>query len=215
MLRPGGRAEFDSSPAASRCAVLFISTWNGRDSLTDAPAPDSPAVSPTRQCRVCWLHRSLDEFDPKRRICRRCVRLRNVENMQKHRQEAARRGLCQTCLNTPALDGMTICRRCRERHRENNAARSTRLREAGACLQCTQPLPDGWKHAKCRVCAEAESRRAKEIRTRRLAAGLCSTCGERPLVKLKTGELSKRCRTCLDKAAARKRSSRARRRAGT
>ena len=214
MLRPGGRAGFDSSPAASRCTVLFISTWNGRDSLTDAPAPDSPAVSPARQCRVCWIHRSLDEFDPKRRICRRCVRLRNVENMRKHRQEAARRGLCQTCLNTPALDGMTICRSCRERHRENNAARSTRLREAGACRQCTQPLPDGWKHAKCRVCAEAESRRAKEIRTRRLAAGLCSTCGERPRVKLETGELSKRCRTCLDKAAAYKRNARARRRAG-
>ncbi len=215
MLRPGGRAEFDSSPAASRCAVLFISTWNGRDSLTDARAPDTPAVSPTRKCRVCWIDRSLDQFEPKRRICRRCVRLRNVENLQRLRREAARRGLCQTCLNTPALDGMTICRRCRKRHRDNNAARSKRLREAGLCRQCTQPLPDGWKYAKCRVCSATESRRAKKIRTRRLAAGRCGTCGERPCVKLKTGELSKRCRTCLDKAASYKRNARARRRAGT
>ena len=193
--------------------MLYISTWNGRDSLTDALAPDSDAAPPTRQCRVCFLRRPLDQFDPKRRVCQRCMRLRNLENLREHRRAAVRQGLCQICLKTPALDGLTICGRCRKRHREQNAARSKRLREAGLCRQCTQPLPDGWEHARCRVCAEAESRRAKEVRARRLAAGRCATCGKRPRVKLETGELSKRCRTCLDKAAARNRNTRASRRA--
>ena len=208
-----GRAGFDSSPAASWCAVLYISTWNGRDSLTDARAPDSDTASPTRQCRVCFLRRPLHQFEPKRRVCRRCTGLRNLEKLREQRRAAVRQGFCQICLKKPALDGLTICGRCRERHREQNAARSTRLREAGLCRSCTQSLPDGWKHVRCRVCADEESRRAKEVRTRRLAAGRCATCGKRPRVTLKTGELSTRCRTCLDKAAARNRNTRASRRA--
>ena len=193
--------------------MLYISTWNGRDSLTDARTPDSDAASSTRQCRVCFLRRPLDQFDPKRRVCRRCIRLSNLENLRERRRAATRQGLCQICLKTPAHDGLTICGRCRKRHREQNAARSKRLHEAGLCRQCTQPLPDGWKHARCRVCSEAESRRAKEVRARRLAAGRCGTCGKRPRVKLETGELSKRCRTCLDTAAARNRNTRASQRA--
>ena len=190
----------------------YESVWNGRDELVHRTSPP-PATRPSaRLCRCCWRWRPLRDFDRKRRICRRCVRLRNSARVRKSREAARARGLCQACQKRSAAAGLTICARCRLRHREHNVERRRRLQGEGRCVGCSASLPSGWKGARCKACVDSSRRRTAELRRTRLAAGLCRACGERPRAVLDSGALATQCRRCLDGAAERKRT---RRTAGT
>ena len=187
----------------------YESIWNGRDELVHRPPP--PAVEASAKlCRGCWRWRQLRDFE-KRRICRHCVRLRNSGRLRKTREAARVRGRCQACAKRPAAAGLTICAKCRLRHREQNVDRRRRLSGEGRCVDCTAGLPSGWTGARCEACVDSSRRRMGELRRGRLAAGLCRACGKRPRAVLSGGELATQCRSCLDRAAERKRARRARR----
>ena len=183
----------------------YESVWNGR-ALIYRPPPPRP---PSRICRQCWRRRPLRDFD-KRRLCRRCVRLRNSARLREYRETARARGFCQVCLKRPAAGGLTICEGCQQRSREQNVKRRQRLGGQGRCVSCTARLPPGWKAARCRACVDASRRRMAELRQGRLAAGLCRACGTRPRAVLVRGERATRCRHCLDRVAERKRTRAAR-----
>ena len=182
----------------------YESVWNGRDELVHRPLPPP---TPSKICLHCWRRRPLRDFD-KRRICRRCIRLRNRARLREYRATARARGFCQSCLRRPAAAGLTICERCQVGHRELNIKRRQRLAGERRCVNCTASLPSGWKPQRCRVCLDSARRRAAEVRRSRLAEGLCRACGKEPRAVLVQGDLSTRCRRCLVRAAERKRTSR-------
>ena len=192
--------------ASSESVGAYESVWNGRDELIHRP----PLLrSPSKVCRQCWCRRPLRDFD-KRRICRHCVRLRNSARLRKYRERARAGGVCQSCLKRPAAAGLTICERCQLLNREQNGKRRRRLAGERRCVNCTASLRPGWNAARCRACVDSLRRRMTELRRSRLAAGLCRTCGKRPRAQLVRGELAKRCRPCLDRAAETKRTRAAR-----
>ena len=186
----------------------YESVWNGRDELVHQLSRPAPQL-PTKLCPVCWRRRPLRDFD-KRRICRRCVRLRTSARLQESRKAARLRGACQSCLKGPAAAGLTICESCQQRQREQNVTRRRRLEDEGRCVNCTASLPAGWKAARCGTCVDSARRRMAELRRARLAAGLCRTCGKHPRAVLVRGALATQCRRCLDRAAERKRTRTAR-----
>ncbi len=195
---------------ASRASVHgYESIWNGRDELVNRPTPPPPVQASAKLCGGCWRWRPLRDFD-ERRICRHCVRLRNSARVRESREAARARGLCQACQKRSAAAGLTICERCQRRHREHNVERRGRLAGEGRCVNCTANLPSGWEGARCEACVDSSRRRMAELRSARLAAGLCRTCGKRPRAVLDRGALATQCRRCLGRAAERKRTRAAR-----
>lgn len=199
-----GLVERSTGGASWACRDGYVSVWNGRDELIHRPLPP-PA--PFRICCLCWNRRPPGDFD-RRRICRRCVRLQTSARLREDREAARTTGLCQACLKRPAAGGLTVCERCRVRHRALNVTRRQRLRDEGRCAECTASLPSGWKRPRCGTCLDSRRRRAAELRRDRLAAGLCRDCGRRPRAVLVRGGLATQCRRCLDRAAERKRAAR-------
>ena len=67
----------------------------------------------------------------------------------------------------------------------------------GRCADCGVRLHRDWRFRRCEGCLELVRCRAG-MSQRRIAAGLCYVCGERPQTRHPNGRLSTRCERCLN-----------------
>ena len=118
------------------------------------------------------------------------------------------RGICVYCKSSPAEDGKTTCRICREKQRKQTAEKRAALRNMGFCSECGKnrifgeekicPECAAKKYASNRKNADKEKNREYfRERTKKLKAeGICVKCGKRAAEKGKT-----RCMICNIKEA--------------
>ncbi len=87
-------------------------------------------------------------------------------------------GKCPDC-GRPAGEDRQHCDECAGRRGVGLAERYGRRVAARTCIRCEAPTGGG---VRCAKCAEAERARQRKARDARVSAGLCSRCGEEPLL---------------------------------
>lgn len=140
---------------------------------------------------------------PDKTACQNCLRRESAK--QRYRCNRKRQqGICRRC-RTPAIPGSIWCaEHCQDRrdyyHRRRQAQRTARI-----CDRCgNNPVTEPYAR-NCETCRAAARQRRRQkdnelnrqkVR-QRASAGLCNRCG-----KTAPAPDRKRCRPCLDKAAA-------------
>lgn len=101
-------------------------------------------------------------------------------------------GLCGLCGDKPEQG--KLCDKCRKKAKTKAAEKRDKRRDAGQCLDCTQPAEPG--KTRCKTHAKRQSDyRASQVADWK-AAGLCQHCGTEP----KPGTTL--CQVCIDKLTA-------------
>ena len=89
-----------------------------------------------------------------------------LSSQERYRLRHREAGLCSTCFN-PAVDGILVCAKCRERERQRNAVKNPHYkkiyRETRRCHSCSVPLESG----EGMVCVNCVIRGSRANRNRR------------------------------------------------
>lgn len=91
------------------------------------------------------------------------------------------RGLCGTCGQRPATEGLTTCAECREHQKQATRDSPVRARRiaSGVCAHCGSRPPLAGK-LQCAVCSGYEKKRAKQRYANCQQTGMCAACLKAP-----------------------------------
>ena len=160
------------------------------------PARSSTLVAEaTKQCRLCWTVKSVNEFEKGRNQCKEC---RKTLHQERIKQRADDVWPCNRChLDKTASDfhpGVRVCKDCTNgairNRRRNNPVWAEKSREQGRRAYAKNPGPARRNSRKrwaqtLRQCVSCEEEKTQEgfVRNRTI----CKTCFESPVRK---------CRSC-------------------
>lgn len=94
------------------------------------------------------------------------------EQHRAYRQKMKAQGICTVCHKRPADYSPSICTECRERQRKY---RADKVRDGVICKFCATPV---FKHKMCEYHYNKTNEYRRNRRRRRIAQGLCGTCGK-------------------------------------
>lgn len=105
-------------------------------------------------------------------------------------------GLCIHC-GDPAREGQTRCEKCAKRDAENRQRYAERDAKRGVCcnIGCSNPVQHPKRY--CQPCVDKSTARGARAWQKRIGAGLCGDCGEKPFWNGKA-----RCEECHKKLLA-------------